>query len=424
MSIRDTSATDRIIEKRVNKKKLGIFAAIGVLVLALLVWLVPGALRLFSAGSSVSASRLQIASVERGSFVRDIAADGRVVAAVSPTLYANAAGAVVLQVHAGDKVTKGQVLAVIASPELTNKLAQEENNEDAMEVAYQQAKVDANQQRSKLQGAYDNAQIDQQSAARDLKRYQEAYKKGAVSQLDVDRHQDTLEKAQIELSHAKANLGMDDSSLTLEIQAKKLAYDRQKLLVADLKRQVDDLNVRSPVNGQVGQLSIAQTATVPKDAKLLTVVDLSALEVQVNVPESFARDLASGMPAVISGNGKDWKGAVSAISPEVVNGEVVARVRFEGDKPQQLRQNQRLSVRIVLDKRDNVLTVARGSFVDESGGRYAYVVRDDIAYKTPVTLGPSSIDKVEILQGLKAGEKIVISGTSNFNGAAKVAISN
>jgi len=424
MSIRDTSATDRIIEKRVNKKKLGIFAAIGVLVLALLVWLVPGALRLFSAGSSVSASRLQIASVERGSFVRDIAADGRVVAAVSPTLYANAAGAVVLQVHAGDKVTKGQVLAVIASPELTNKLAQEENNEDAMEVAYQQAKVDANQQRSKLQGAYDNAQIDQQSAARDLKRYQEAYKKGAVSQLDVDRHQDTLEKAQIELSHAKANLGMDDSSLTLEIQAKKLAYDRQKLLVADLKRQVDDLNVRSPVNGQVGQLFIAQTATVPKDAKLLTVVDLSALEVQVNVPESFARDLASGMPAVISGNGKDWKGAVSAISPEVVNGEVVARVRFEGKKPEQLRQNQRLSVRIVLDKRENVLTIARGSFVDESGGRYAYVVRDGIAYKTPVTLGPSSIDKVEILQGLKQGDKVVISGTSNFNGAAKVAISD
>ena len=75
-----------------------------------------------------------------------------------------------------------------------------------------------------------------------------------VSQLDVDRHRDALEKAQIQLSHAKSNLGMDDSSLTLEIQAKKLAYDRQKLLVADLKRQVDELNVRSPVNGQIGQL--------------------------------------------------------------------------------------------------------------------------------------------------------------------------
>jgi HlyD family secretion protein len=372
----------------------------------------------------VSASRLQIATVERGTFVRDIAADGRVVAAVSPTLYANANGAVTLQVHAGDKVTKGQVLAVIASPELTNKLAQEESNADAMQVAYQQAKIDANQQRSKLQEAYENAKIDEQSAGRDLARYQKAYDKGAVSKLEVDRHKDALEKAQILLRHAKDNLGMDDSSLALEVQAKKLAYERQKLLVADLKRQVDDLNVRSPVDGQVGQLFIAQTATVPKDAKLLTVVDLSALEVQVNVPESFARDLAPGMPAVISGNGKNWKGAVSAISPEVVNGEVVARVRFEGKKPEQLRQNQRLSVRIMLDKRDNVLTVARGSFVDESGGRYAYVVRDGIAYKTPVTLGPSSIDKVEILQGLKEGDKVVISGTSNFNGAAKVAISD
>jgi HlyD family secretion protein len=424
MGIRDTSATDRIIEKRVSKKKLAILAGIGVIVLLLLVWLVPGAIRLMGAGSSVSASRLQIATVERGAFVRDIAADGRVVAAVSPTLYARAGGAVVLQVHAGDKVEKGQVLAVIASPELTNKLAQEQNNEDAMQVAYEQAKIDANQQRAKLQEAYDNARIDEQSAARDLKRYQIVFKKGAVSQLDVDRHKDTLEKAQIQLRHAKSNLGMDDSSLALEVKAKKLAYERQKLLVADLERQVDELNVRSPVNGQVGQLFIAQTATVPKDAKLLTVVDLSALEVQVNVPESFARDLAAGMPAVISGNGRDWKGAVSAISPEVVNGEVVARVRFEGDKPKQLRQNQRLSVRILLDKRENVLTVARGSFVDESGGRYAYVVRDGIAYKTPVTLGPSSIDKVEILQGLKEGDKVVISGTDSFNGAAKVAISD
>ncbi|HET7930852.1 MAG TPA: biotin/lipoyl-binding protein, partial [Rhodanobacteraceae bacterium] len=187
MSIRDTSATDRIIEKRVNKKKLAIFAGIGVVVLALLVWLVPGAIRLLGAGSSVSASRLQFATVERGEFVRDIAADGRVVAAVSPTLYARAGGAVVLKVHAGDKVSDGQVLAVISSPELTNKLAQEQNHEDAMEVAYQQAKIDANQQRSKLQETFENAKIDEQSAARDLKRYQEAFTQGAVSQLDVDR---------------------------------------------------------------------------------------------------------------------------------------------------------------------------------------------------------------------------------------------
>jgi HlyD family secretion protein len=156
---------------------------------------------------------------------------------------------------------------------------------------------------------------------------------------------------------------------------------------------------------------------------LLSVIDLSALEVEVKVPESFARDLAIGMSGEISGNDNTWKGIVSAISPEVVNGEVAARVRFDGSTPKQLRQNQRLSVRILLDHRENVLTVQRGSFVDESGGSYAYVVNDGMATKTPIRVGESSIDKVEILDGLKEGDNIVISGTDNFKGAPRVVIS-
>ena len=106
------------------------------------------------------------------------------------------------------------------------------------------------------------------------------------------------------------------------------------------------------------------------------------------------------------------------------SGEVAARLRFAGTTPKELRQNQRLSVRVLLDHRENVLTVQRGSFVDESGGSYAYVVRDGIATKTPIRVGASSIDKVEILDGLKQGDRIVISGTDNFKNADRVAISN
>jgi HlyD family secretion protein len=422
--IRDTSAQDRLVEVKPNRKRQLLLAGIGVAVLALLVVALPGALRLFSADASVSASRLSFATVERGPFVRDIAAEGKVVAAVSPTLYATSGGAVTLKVHAGDTVKKDQVLATIDSPELTNKLLQEESNADAMEVEYQRAQIEARKQRSALQKAYDNALIDQQAAERDLARNEKAFKLGAVSGMDVDRAKDTLQKAKLTTQHAKSDLGMDNTSLNFDIKSKKLAHERQELLVKDLKRQVDDLNVKSPVDGQVGQLFIAERATVAKDAQLLSVIDLSALEVEMKVPESFARDLGIGMGGEITGNGHTWKGLVSAISPEVVNGEVAARLRFAGDTPKQLRQNQRLSVRILLDKRDNVLTVQRGSFVDESGGNYAYVVHEDIAEKKPIRVGASSIDKVEILDGLKEGDKIVISGTDNFKDAAKVAISD
>ena len=422
--IRDTSAQDRMVEVKPNRKRRLILLGGGVVVLALLAWLAPGIGRLFSASASVSSSRLAFATVERGPFVRDIAAEGKVVAAVSPTLYATYGGAVTLQVHAGDTVKKGQVLAVVDSPELRNKLAQEQSKADAMQVDYLQAQVDARTKRSDLQKAFDNAQIDEKSAETTLDRTQKAFAAGAATGVEVDQAKDLLEKARITLAHAKSDLGMNNDSLKFNIQAKKLAHDNQLLVVQDLQRQVDDLNVKSPVDGQVGQLFIAERATVAKDAQLLSVIDLSALQVEMQVPESFARDLGIGMSGEISGNGNTWKGLVSAISPEVVNGQVAARLRFDGETPKQLRQNQRLSVRVLLDKRDNVLTVQRGSFVDESGGSYAYLVRDGIATKTPIRVGASSIDKVEILDGLKEGDRIVISGTDSFKNAARVAISN
>jgi HlyD family secretion protein len=421
--IRDTSAQDRLVEVRPNRKRKFVLIGAGVAAAVLVALAAPRIGTMFSADTSVSASRLSFGTVTRGPFVRDIAAEGKVVAAVSPTMYATSAGAVVLKVHAGDVVKKGQVLAVNTSPELTSKLSQEKSAADGMEVDYLRAQIDAKKKRSELQKAFDNAVIDQTAAERDLNRYESAYGKGAVPQSDVDKAKSTLDKAQITAKHAKTDLSMDNDSLTFDVQAKKLAHDRQVYLVQDLERQVEDLNVKSPVDGQVGQLFIAERATVAKDAQLLSVIDLSALEVEMKVPESFARDLAIGMPGEISGNGKTWNGKVSAVSPEVVNGEVAARLRFDGETPKQLRQSQRLSVRILLDKRDNVLTVQRGSFVDESAGRYAYVVNDGMADRRDIRVGASSIDKVEILDGLKEGDKIVISGADTFGDAKHVAIS-
>jgi HlyD family secretion protein len=421
--IRDTSATDRLVEVGSNRKRKLMYIGAGIAAVAALAFAVPHLATMFSADSSVSASRLSFATVTRGPFVRDIAAEGKVVAAVSPTLYATSAGAVVLTVHPGDVVKKDQVLATITSPDLAAKLAQERSAADAAKVEFLRAQIDATKKRSELQKAYDNAIIDQTAGQRDLKRYEGAFAKGAVPVADVDRSKSALEKADVTVKHAQSDLTTDNGSLTFDIQAKKLAYDRQVLLVQDLERQVEELNVKSPVDGQVGQAFIAERATVAKDAQLLSVIDLSALQVEMKVPESFARDLAIGMPGEISGNGKVWNGKVSAISPEVVNGEVAARLRFDGATPSQLRQSQRLSVRVLLDKRDNVLTVQRGSFVDESAGRYAYIVADGMADRRDIRVGASSIDKVEILSGLKEGDKIVISGADTFGDAKHIAIS-
>jgi len=419
--IRDTSSQDTAIVRPPSRRRLGVVAAIAAAI-ALTAWSLPQARRLWGSGSSVSAERLGLAEVTRGPFVRDIQAEGRVVAAFSPTLFAPQAGAVTLQVHAGDSVRKGQVLATIASPELTARLAQEQSTADTLQTDTLRAKVEASETRAALQGARENAAIDVKAAETDLARQQKAFDAGAAAGMQVDHARDALEKARIALAHAEAGLHSKDDSLKFDVQAKEQAHARQELLVQDLKRQVGELAVRSPVDGQVGQLFVAERASVAKDAQLLTVIDLTQLEVQMQVAESFARDLAVGMPGEISGNGQVWKARVSGISPEVVQNQVAARLRFDGAMPEQLRQNQRLSVRVLLDQRPDVLTVRAGSFIDESGGQYAYVVRDGLAVKTPVRLGARGVDSVEIVSGLKVGDRVVVSGADNFHAAPSVAL--
>ena len=145
--IRDTSSQDTAIVRPPGRRRLGVIAAI-VAAIALTAWSLPQARRLWGSGSSVSVERLGLAEVTRGPFVRDIQAEGRVVAAFSPTLFAPQAGAVTLQVHAGDSVRKGQVLATIASPELTARLAQELSTADTLQTDTLRAKVEADEARA------------------------------------------------------------------------------------------------------------------------------------------------------------------------------------------------------------------------------------------------------------------------------------
>jgi HlyD family secretion protein len=422
--LRDTSGQDRVIEpqnlfKRHRKIIIAVLALIAVL-LVLIVYL----MRYSGAGRSVDRARVAIATVERGSFVRDIAADGQVVAAVSPTLYANALGTVTLKVHAGDTVVKGQVLAVVDSPDLTAKMSQEDAGLAGLRIDWQRATLEADHKLSQLRDAYEQAQVDLKTAQRERDRSRKAYELGSYSELQALKAEDSLEKARFAFEQAKSNYESQPKQNRFDVDSKKALLDRQQFLVADLKRQVDGLNVRSPVDGQVGQVQVADRASVAKDAPLLTVVDLSALEVEIKVTESLARDLRPAMSADLDGGGHHWQGSVSGVSPEVVAGQVTARLRFGDEKPAGLRQSQRLSVRIFIDRRDNVLMVERGAFVDQEGGGFAYVVHGNIAERHPVQLGAASIAKVEVLDGLAVGDQIVISGTDAFNGAQRIILSH
>ena len=421
--IRDTAGQDLAMASKAtpHRRHLIVAGVGGVALLAVVAWLATGWM---GGARSYDATRIRIAEVTRGDLVRDLSAEGRVIAANSPTLYAIAAGTVDLKIVAGDKVAKGQELAVIDSPELRSRLVQEESTLAGMQAEASRALLDAQIMRANARKALDQAMVERTAAMRDLERYQRAFDGGAVPQNDLARAQDDMKKAEIGLAAARKDFELQSAGAGLDARNKQLLAQRQHAVVAEQRRQVEALTLRAPFDGQVGQVQVPQGTQVIANGPVLSVVDLSRFEVEMKVPESFARDLGIGMPAQITSNGAKFAGEIAAVSPEVVNGEVTARVRFaDGKQPPGLRQNQRLSVRVVMGTKRNVLKVERGPFVEQDGGNFAYVVDGGSAARKPIRTGAASLDAIEITSGLQAGDRIVVSGSDQFDNADRVRIS-
>jgi HlyD family secretion protein len=419
--IRDTSHQDAVIAPpaghAIKRRAVWIAAAVGAAALCF---------GLFStwrsSEASVSAARLRIAEVTRGTLVRDASVNGRVVAAVSPTLYAKASSTVNLKVAAGDTVKKDQVLAVLESPDLADVLKREVSAYEGLKAEVARQQILSRKQKLLAQKEADTAEIERLSAQRTLERYQSVGDLGIIAKIDYQKAKDALASAQIRAKHAAEASALEGDDVRLALQTKMNDLERARLSMQEAQRRVDELTVRAPVDGFIGTLNVQNRMVVAANAPLMTLVDLSKLEIEVEVPETYVADLGLGMNAEVQLPSGTATGKLSALSPEVVKNMVLARVRFDGAQPKGLRQSQRVTARLLIEEKPNVLMVSRGPFVESEGGRYAYVVRDGIATRTPITMGATSISAVEIIEGLKQGDKVVVAGTDAFNNAARISI--
>lgn len=425
MKIADTSGQDVAVEQKPQGRQRLIIAA-GVAAVILLIWLVVPSIQRW-AGSSVSVpkDRLRLAVVTRADLVRDVSVQGRVVAAISPSLFAPADGAITLLVDAGASVEQGEILATLDSPELQNRLQQEQSTLDSLKVEFDRQKIETKQKALDNRKNIDLTNVTLIAAERERRRAEDGYKIEAISQIDFEKTKDDLETAKLAYQHAVSDADLDDERLKFELQTRELQVQHQELLVADLQRQVDELDMRSPVSGIVGNLMVDQKAAVVRNQVVMAVVDLSAFEIEAQVPESYADDLGIGMDSEVLVGNQPYAATLVSVSPEILQNQVTARVRFKGDMPPGLRQNQRLTTRILMEEKEQVLTLQRGQFLDSGGNRVAYVLdSDDVAHRTSIAVGARSLSAVEIVEGLKEGDVVVISSIDQFEGADTVIVTN
>lgn len=424
--IQETNSMDQIVTQRpgLSRRTKLLLAGAGALIVALvLIW--PAVQRWARAEQSVDFSRLQIAAVTRGDLERDVSAQGRIVAANHPKLYSPSQGIVTLAVEPGESVRAGQVLATIASPDLESQLAQERSRLQSLEFELSRTSLSTRQQNQEDQQTAKLRRVRLDAARRDLERAEKLRAEGLLNVVEYERAKDAVRVAEVELEQSQDGGSLAREARDFEVRDRRRQIDRQRLVVADLERQVGELTLRAPFDGMVATIDVQDRDAVAPNAPILTVVDLSELEVEALIPESYADEAAPGTPAVVSFGGRDYPAELTSVSPEVRASQVQGTVKFKGGIrgiPPGLRQGQRVSVRLVFEQRPDVLKVPRGPFLEGGGGRQVYVLADGLATLRPIEVGATSVSEVEIVEGLKEGDQILLSGLEQFNGAKTVLV--
>jgi HlyD family secretion protein len=384
--------------------------------------LTPATRRWMRAEKAVDGSRLSFATVRRGDLDRDVSAQGRIVAAQHPTLFSPVAGIVSLAVKAGTGVRAGQLLARVESPELMSRRTQERSTLLALQSDLGRQEIAARQSALRNTQAVNVQTMRLAAARRAMSRAQELNDQGLLNRVDFERARDDLEIATLELANAQQTQQLEKETLEYEVKNRRLQVARQQSVVLETERQVRGLEVAAPFDGMVATVNVQDRDSIPANAPILTVVNLSAFEVEFDVAENYASDLLPGTRAEILYESKTYPGRVTVVSPEIKDSQVKGTVVFDGATPPGIRQSQRVSVRMLLERKTNVLKVPRGPFVEAGGGRQAYVVEDGMAAKREIQTGSMSVSEVEVVRGLREGEEIVISDTSLFDGARTVLV--
>ena len=190
--------------------------------------------------------------------------------------------------------------------------------------------------------------------------------------------------------------------------------------LAFLRRSLENLTVRAPIDGQLSGLRAEIGQTIAQGIRIAQIDVLDAYKVRARIGEHYVARVGEGLSGTFSFAGGDHQLTVAKVYPEVSNGEFEADLLFTGEAPDGIRRGQSLQVRLQLSEDMQAVMVPRGAWFQDTGGSWVYVLKDGVAVKRDVELGRQNPDHYEVRSGLQPGDTILTSRYEAFNNAEEV----
>jgi len=400
---------------RAKKKRRLIYAAAGALALLVITVVVA---RLKPAAQSVDKNLVWVDTVKRGSMVRQVRGIGTLVPEEIRWIAARTQGRVErIVLRPGAVVTPESVILVLANPtvqqaaiDAESELRSAEAELITFKVQLERGVLDAEAGLATAKSAFETNRL-QAEVNEDL------FKDGLVSALELRRSKVAAEDATSLYEIEQKRYAFTKDSLAPQLAVKQATVDRASAQAQLRRDDADALNVRAGMNGVLQELPVEVGAQVQPGANVARVVDPSHLKAEVRIAETQARDIQIDQLASIDTRNGLIEGRVSRIDPSVQNGTVTVDIRLTGDLPKGARPALSVDGTIELERLENILYVGRPASGQERSTIGLFKLADDgvHARRTPVQLGRSSVNTIEILGGLQPGDRVILSDTSQWD---------
>ncbi len=412
---------DKKIEKKKGlKKKHIIWILAGLVFAGLLYQIITGS------GSSVyraEKDKLTISAVEDGVFNDYITVIGRVEPIYTVFLDVEEGGKVEeIYIEEGEMVRKGDVILRLKNDNLATDIM---NSESSM--AYQSNELrntQINIEQQQINNRRSKMQVDLQvtQTERKYEQYKALYNEGLVAKEEylIAKEDYELALKQKELTYEQFVQDSIFRSNQKKIMNESLTNINQNLVMA--RRRLENLNVRAPVDGQLGLLNATIGESISRGQRIGMVNILTDFKVNALIDEHYIDRVRFGLNSSFERAGEHYELKVKKVYPEVRDGQFEIDMVFEGTKPENIRTGQTYHTKLQLGQAEKALLLPRGSFFQSTGGQWVFVLSKDSkeAVKRSVRIGKQNPQHYEVLEGLEVGEKVITSSYDLFGDNDKI----
>ena len=403
-----------ITKKRFSQPKI----AIGVGAILLISFVIY--LSMSFGGSStlnIDTERIIISTVKDGVFQENIPVNGSVLPVTTIYLDALEGGRVEeIFVEDGTIMKQGEPILRLSNTDLELNLV---NQETSVYNLLTQMQISQNAARentiNKLNRKTDveNAFIE---ANRKYNLNKSLYAEKAIGSQEFEEAKNNYNYQKQRMELALQVLKQDSMSTALESSQSKSSYTRTQSALALMRKKVEDLVVRAPVDGQLTSLDAQIGESKNKGERLGQIDVLSGFKVRADIDENYISRIYSGQYGSFTFNGNSYKLIIKKVFTQVTNGRFQVDMHFESEIPEGIRRGQSLRIRLALSDEKQAVLIPKGSFFQKTGGNWIFKISDDgkSAYRIDIQLGSQNTEYYEVLQGLEPDDKIITSSYDDY----------